>query len=55
MCYILQVCDEPVAYMYDTPGKNSWFTTMWQLKAAVLVVNTINIYLYNLHENDVYM
>ena len=31
MCYIFQVCDEPVAYMYDTPGRNSWFTTMWQL------------------------
>ena len=43
MCYILQVCDEPVAYMYDTPGKNSWFTTMCQLKAAMLVVSIINI------------
>ena len=21
MCCIFQVCDEPVAYMYDTPGK----------------------------------
>ena len=29
MCYIyLQVCDEPVAYMYDTPGKHSWCTTL---------------------------
>ena len=43
MCDIFQVCDEPVAYMYDTPGKNSWFTTMWQLKAAMLVINIINI------------
>ena len=46
MCYIyLQVCDEPVAYMYDTPGKHSWFTTLPCDKAAMLVVNIILTFL----------
>ena len=45
MCYILQVCDEPVAYMYDTPGKKFLvYNNVTILKAAMLVVNTTHVY-----------
>ena len=55
MCYILQVCDEPVAYMYDTPGKKFLVYNHVTIKGGHVGGQYNKHLLYNLHENDVYM
>ena len=53
MCYILQVCDETMAYMYDTPGRNFLVYNHVAIKGGRVGGQCNKRLLYNLHENEV--